>query len=196
MRSLSLDISALNDEEYTLFTSSVTVLVAPDPPPKTDDDYTNLTFPVRDARLFLRGRYSDHIATGPSQDATLSSGQFFAICRRALHIRSGAGLDSDLVFTQSLGKWQDVNSHYHSANFVLLLPFCPFLVSQFHSIHLGRGVRDDITAIGSPPFKRPRLDALEARRESEKLHHVSSVAHSTFQSTSKASLQHKLPLHL
>lgn len=59
MRSLSLYISALNDEEYTLFTSSVTIIVAPLPPPKTDDDYTNLTFPMRSARLFLCGRCPD-----------------------------------------------------------------------------------------------------------------------------------------
>lgn len=59
MRSLSLHVSALNDDEYTLFTSSFTDLVAPDPPLKSDDDFEKLTVSIREARAWLRGRYPD-----------------------------------------------------------------------------------------------------------------------------------------
>lgn len=59
MRSLSLHVSALNDDEYTLFTSSFADLVAPDPPLKFDDDFEKLTVSIREARAWLRGRYPD-----------------------------------------------------------------------------------------------------------------------------------------
>ena len=56
MRSLFLHVSALNDDEYTLFTSSFADIVAP---PKTDDDFEKLTISIREARAWLRGRYHD-----------------------------------------------------------------------------------------------------------------------------------------
>ena len=59
MRSLLLHVSALNDDEYTLFTSSFADLVAPDPPLKFDDDFEKLTVSIREARAWLRGRYPD-----------------------------------------------------------------------------------------------------------------------------------------
>jgi len=59
MRSLFLHVSALNDDEYTLFTSSFADLVAPDPPLKSDDDFEKLTVSIREARAWLRGRYPD-----------------------------------------------------------------------------------------------------------------------------------------
>ena len=59
MRSLFLHVSALNDDEYTLFTSSFADLVAPDLPPNIDDDFEKLTVSIREARAWLRGRYPD-----------------------------------------------------------------------------------------------------------------------------------------
>jgi hypothetical protein len=59
MRSLFLHVSALNDDEYTLFTSSFADLVAPDPPLQADDDFEKLAVSIREARAWLRGRYPD-----------------------------------------------------------------------------------------------------------------------------------------
>jgi hypothetical protein len=129
MRSLILHVSALNDDEYTLFTSSFADLVASDQPLHTDDDFEKLTVPNREARAWLRGRYSDLpvsdldqvrislyslpvspsqlrakilrlFSTSSGQDATLSKGQFFAVLRLVLHVRGGAELDRNLVFKQ------------------------------------------------------------------------------------------------
>ncbi|KAH9958373.1 hypothetical protein BGW80DRAFT_1256921 [Lactifluus volemus] len=111
MRSLFLHVSALNDEEYTLFTSSFTDLIASDLPLSTDHDYEKQTVSVREARAWLRGRYSDLPVTdldailrlfspSPGQDPVLSRGQFFALLRLVLHVRGGAELDRNLVFKQ------------------------------------------------------------------------------------------------
>jgi hypothetical protein len=59
MRSLSLHVSALNDDEYTLFTSSFADLVASDASLTTDDHFEKHTVSVREARAWLRGRYPD-----------------------------------------------------------------------------------------------------------------------------------------
>jgi len=58
MRTLFIHVSALNDDEYTLFTSSFADLVASDVP-FTDDDFEKHTVTIREARAWLRGRYSD-----------------------------------------------------------------------------------------------------------------------------------------
>ncbi|KAI9462750.1 hypothetical protein F5148DRAFT_1212416 [Russula earlei] len=111
MRSLFIHISALNDDEYTLFTTSFADLVASDVPPTTDDDFEKHTVSIREARAWLRGRYADlHISDlddilrlfSPSsgQDTALVRGQFFAILRLVLHVRSGAEFDRNLVFKQ------------------------------------------------------------------------------------------------
>lgn len=59
MRSLSLHVSALNDDEYTLFTSSFADLVASDVPFTNDEEFEKQTVSVREARAWLRGRYPD-----------------------------------------------------------------------------------------------------------------------------------------
>jgi hypothetical protein len=59
MRSLFLHVSALNDDEYTLFTYSFADIVAPDLQPKIDDDFENPTVSISEARAWLRGRYPD-----------------------------------------------------------------------------------------------------------------------------------------
>ncbi|KAH9955826.1 hypothetical protein BC827DRAFT_1234953 [Russula dissimulans] len=111
MRTLFIHVSALNDDEYTLFTSSFADLVASDIPLTTDDDFEKHTVTIREARAWLRGRYSDLpvadldqtlLLFSPSlgQDTTINRGQFFAILRLVLHVRNGAEFDRNLVFKQ------------------------------------------------------------------------------------------------
>ncbi|KAF8490249.1 hypothetical protein F5888DRAFT_1808240 [Russula emetica] len=111
MRSLFLHVSALNDDEYTLFTTSFADLVAPDLPLKSDDDFEKHTVSIREARAWLRGRYPDLpvsdldqilrlFPASPGHHATICRGQFFAILRLVLHVRGGAELDRNLVFKQ------------------------------------------------------------------------------------------------
>ncbi|TFY71108.1 hypothetical protein EVG20_g1882 [Dentipellis fragilis] len=111
MRPLVLHASALNDDEYELFTSSITDLVAPDPPPADDEHFEKVTISIREARAWLRGRYPDlpvadldeilrYFTPGPGQDSALTGGQFFAILRLVLHARNGAELERNLVFVQ------------------------------------------------------------------------------------------------
>ena len=59
MRSLYLHVSALNEDEYSLFTSSFTDLLAFDTPLTTDADFEKQKVPIREARAWLRGRYAD-----------------------------------------------------------------------------------------------------------------------------------------
>jgi hypothetical protein len=59
MRSLFLHVSALNEDEFTLFTSSFADLIASDLPLATDDDFEKQTVSLREARAWLRGRYAD-----------------------------------------------------------------------------------------------------------------------------------------
>ncbi|KAI0052003.1 hypothetical protein FA95DRAFT_1553977 [Auriscalpium vulgare] len=111
MRSLTLHVSALNDDEYDLFTSSLTDLVGPDEPLTQDAHFEKVSVSVREARAWLRGRYADlqvnvvdeilrMVASGSGKEASLSGGQFFAVLRLVLHVRSGAELDRNLVFSQ------------------------------------------------------------------------------------------------
>ncbi|KAI0259071.1 hypothetical protein BC834DRAFT_661855 [Gloeopeniophorella convolvens] len=111
MRSLFLHLSALNEDEYALFTSSLTDLVASDTPPLDDEQFEKQSVSIREARAWLRGRYADLpvtdldeilrlFAPSPGQDPILSGGQFFAVLRLVLHLRSGAELDRGLVFKQ------------------------------------------------------------------------------------------------
>jgi len=59
MRPLSLHASALNDEEYALFSSSLLDLASPDNPCDDDTHFEKLSVSIREARAWLRGRYSD-----------------------------------------------------------------------------------------------------------------------------------------
>ncbi|KAH9056498.1 hypothetical protein EDB87DRAFT_1636391 [Lactarius vividus] len=111
MRSLYLHVSALNEDEYALFTSSFTDLLAFDTPLTTDADFEKQKVSIREARAWLRGRYADlpvsdldqilrFFAPNPGQDPVLTRGQFFAVLRLVLHVRNGAELDRNLVFKQ------------------------------------------------------------------------------------------------
>jgi hypothetical protein len=113
MRQLALHTSALNDAEYDLYTASL-VDIADD---RSDHDavddahYERMSIGVREARAWLRGRYSHIPASAidailklfsPSLDATdaLSGGQFFAALRLVVHVDSGKQVERSLAFVQ------------------------------------------------------------------------------------------------
>ena len=115
MRPLTLHASALTDSEYTLYTTSLCDLAGEDDIARshTHDDsyYAALKISVREARAWIRGRYTD--LPPPSVDAVLklfcpnlgvtdvlSGGQFFAALRLITHVRHGKPVDGSLVFVQ------------------------------------------------------------------------------------------------
>ncbi|KAI0058536.1 hypothetical protein BV25DRAFT_1902095 [Artomyces pyxidatus] len=111
MRPLTLHVSALNDDEYDLFTSSFADLAASDTSPIDDAQFEKLSVSIREARAWLRGRYADFpvadldeilqfFAPKPGHEPIITGGQFFAILRLVLHVRGGAELDRNLVFAQ------------------------------------------------------------------------------------------------
>ena len=76
MRRLTLHTSALNDAEYDLYTSSLDDLAesTTDDPKKSADDayYEHLNVGVREARAWLRGRYS-HISVSEIDSVSVTS---------------------------------------------------------------------------------------------------------------------------
>ncbi|RPD55623.1 hypothetical protein L226DRAFT_537099 [Lentinus tigrinus ALCF2SS1-7] len=109
-RPLTLHVSALNDAEYTTYTSSIHDIVETDAEPTTD--YDKLAVGVREARAWLRGRYPalashtlDSILRLFSPDLgpadVLTGGQFFAALRLVSHVLSGKEMDPSLVFVQA-----------------------------------------------------------------------------------------------
>ncbi|KAF8870434.1 hypothetical protein CPB84DRAFT_1855571 [Gymnopilus junonius] len=115
MRRLALHTSALSDAEYTLYTSSLKDLALSDDDRSSDadDEYLEqLTVSVREARAWLRGRYS-HIPA-PIMDGilklfspalahgdTISGAEFFAALRLVVHAESGKEVDRSLAFVQA-----------------------------------------------------------------------------------------------
>ncbi len=63
-----------------------------------------------------------------------------------------------------------MNSHYHSTNLVLLLPFPLFLLPQIHFVHLRRGVPDVV----QPPLMRHMSDSGEGKWQDENIHYHSA----------------------
>ncbi|KAJ4485560.1 hypothetical protein J3R30DRAFT_1374642 [Lentinula aciculospora] len=115
-RRLNLHVSALNDAEYKLYTTSladITLTDSPDDGIEHDDAYfENISVSVREARAWLRGRYShiqaamlDNIlrffSPNLSQTDMLSGGQFFAALRLVVHVESGKDIDRALAFVQA-----------------------------------------------------------------------------------------------
>lgn len=117
MRPLTLHASALTDSEYTLYTTSLCDLAGEDDESRThfhdDSYYAALRISVREARAWIRGRYTD--LPPANVDAvlklfcpnlgvtdTLSGGQFFAALRLVTHLRHGKPLDGGLVFVQGV----------------------------------------------------------------------------------------------
>ncbi|KAF8629480.1 hypothetical protein AX15_003427 [Amanita polypyramis BW_CC] len=115
MRQLSLHASALNDAEYDLYTTCLNDIADKqyDPDAVYDDaHYERMSVGVREARAWLRGRYS-HIPAStidvilkffsPSlgQNDTVSGGQFFAALRLVIHADNGKQPDRSLAFVQA-----------------------------------------------------------------------------------------------
>ncbi|PPQ75893.1 hypothetical protein CVT24_001082 [Panaeolus cyanescens] len=118
MRKLALHASALNDAEYDLYTESLKEIVLgdcdEDSSPREGDDayYERMTVGIREARAWLRGRYSslsagviDRILRlfSPTLAAagTLSGEEFFAALRLVVHAESGKEPERSLVFSQA-----------------------------------------------------------------------------------------------
>ena len=117
MRPLTLHASALTDSEYTLYTTSLCDLAGEDDQARShshdDSYYAALKISVREARAWIRGRYTDLPPADvdavlklfcPSLGVTdvLSGGQFFAALRLITHLRHGQPLDGSLVFVQGM----------------------------------------------------------------------------------------------
>ncbi|KAH7912752.1 hypothetical protein BJ138DRAFT_1147554 [Hygrophoropsis aurantiaca] len=117
MRPLTLHVSALNDAEYQLYTESLIDLTVPceDVAQNTVHDdayYEHMIVGVREARAWLRGRYSDlavsdidsilkFFCPNMLQSDTLTGGQFFAALRLVIHAQCGKGIDRTLAFVQT-----------------------------------------------------------------------------------------------
>lgn len=129
-RRLDLHASALSDSEYSLYTSILSdITLSNDPDIPHDDAYYNQqTVGVREARAWLRGRYSHVPASNIdlvrvvcfahsiccltsaqilkffsptlAQTDYLSGGQFFAALRLVVHAESGKNVDRALAFVQ------------------------------------------------------------------------------------------------
>ncbi|KIK70445.1 hypothetical protein GYMLUDRAFT_32461 [Collybiopsis luxurians FD-317 M1] len=112
-RRLDLHVSALNDAEYQLYTSSLADITLSDGQlDSISQDFDNLSVSVREARAWLRGRYS-HLPAATldsilrffspnlSQQDTLTGGQFFAALRLVVHAESGKDVDRALAFVQA-----------------------------------------------------------------------------------------------
>ncbi|KII91426.1 hypothetical protein PLICRDRAFT_508026 [Plicaturopsis crispa FD-325 SS-3] len=115
MRPLSLHVSALNDAEYALYIPSLTDLALAEDQKQSNDDayFEGLTVGVREARAWLRGRYSDvstsdidtilkYFHPNLGQTDCLTGGQFFAALRLVLHAEQGKGVDKGLAFVQGV----------------------------------------------------------------------------------------------
>ncbi|GLB39487.1 hypothetical protein LshimejAT787_0606490 [Lyophyllum shimeji] len=115
MRPLTLHASALNDDEYDLYTTSLNELVwADDKDTQAHDDayYEQIQVGVREARGWLRGRYV-HLPPGVidailrffsprlSQTDVLTGGQMFAVLRLVVHAENGKDVDRALAFVQA-----------------------------------------------------------------------------------------------
>ncbi|TFK64798.1 hypothetical protein BDN72DRAFT_962980 [Pluteus cervinus] len=114
MRKLQLHTSALNDDEYALYTNSLKDIALADEEDQDHDDlfYEQLTIGVREARAWLRGRYT-HIPAAKidailryfspdlNQTDTLSGGEFFAALRLVVHAEGGKEIDRALAFVQA-----------------------------------------------------------------------------------------------
>ncbi|KIP01875.1 hypothetical protein PHLGIDRAFT_324748 [Phlebiopsis gigantea 11061_1 CR5-6] len=117
MRPLTLHSSALTDSEYNLYTTALLDLAGEDAVSHPSDDsyYASLVVSAREARAWIRGRYTaGGGALSPGQvdgvlklfcpalapADTLSGGQFFAAMRLVTHLRHGKPLDGSLVFVQ------------------------------------------------------------------------------------------------
>ncbi|TFY58143.1 hypothetical protein EVJ58_g6595 [Rhodofomes roseus] len=113
MRPLTLHSSALNDAEYAVYIACLRDLAEDEPDMQASDTfYENMKVGVREARAWLRGRYSS-LAPGmidsilrlfcPSLAPAdvLTGSQLFAVLRLVYHALNGRDIDKGLVFVQA-----------------------------------------------------------------------------------------------
>ncbi|KAH9932368.1 uncharacterized protein B0H18DRAFT_987818 [Fomitopsis serialis] len=114
MRPLTLHSSALNDGEYTVYIACMRDLAEDDEPDMQASDtfYEDMKVGVREARAWLRGRYST-LAPGMIDSIlrlfcpnlapadVLTGGQLFAVLRLVHHALNGRDVDKGLVFVQA-----------------------------------------------------------------------------------------------
>ncbi|KAH9848962.1 hypothetical protein C2E23DRAFT_897195 [Lenzites betulinus] len=135
-RPLTLHVSALNEAEFTTYTSSIHDIVDCDPG-RPSPQYDTLTVGVREVRAWLRGRYPsialhvlDSILRLFCPDLrpvdVVSGGQLLAVLRLVSHVLGGKDVDPSLVFVQAhpdelasrspspLGKQPRVSSNTHA----------------------------------------------------------------------------------
>ncbi|KAH0579780.1 hypothetical protein H2248_002617 [Termitomyces sp. 'cryptogamus'] len=109
MRPLTLHASALNDEEYELYTASLRDLNDYSDSATHDDAYYEGTqVGVREVRGWMRGRYAHlqpgilrFFAPGLENTDVLTGGQFFAALRLVVHADQGKDVDRNLGFVQA-----------------------------------------------------------------------------------------------
>ncbi|KAF8810918.1 hypothetical protein BYT27DRAFT_7185239 [Phlegmacium glaucopus] len=116
-RRLSLHASALSDDEYQFYTTSLLSIVSVEDESQShnivDDAYfEKMNVNVRETRAWMRGRYS-HISSliidkilklfSPNLSSTdsLSGGEFFAVLRLVVHAENGKEVDRSLAFVQA-----------------------------------------------------------------------------------------------
>ncbi|KAL0959071.1 hypothetical protein HGRIS_014371 [Hohenbuehelia grisea] len=119
MRQLALHISALNDDEYEIYTSSFNDLALNDcndtPAKPPHDFYEKSTVGVREIRAWMRGRFStvqvakiDEIlklfCPNMGLTDTVSGEQFFAALRLMYHVSTGKDVDRTFAFVQAQPK--------------------------------------------------------------------------------------------
>ncbi|KAF8163845.1 hypothetical protein B0H34DRAFT_795489 [Crassisporium funariophilum] len=121
LRRLSLHTSALSDVEYEIYTASLRDLAIADDDAhnptatgaKNDDVfYEDIVINVREARAWLRGRYS-HVPTSTidkilrllspnlSLGDTVTGSEFFAVLRLLVHAENGKEVERSLAFAQA-----------------------------------------------------------------------------------------------
>lgn len=111
-RPLTLHSSALSDAEHDLYTESLKDILSPLPTQDSLESdqrfFEHATVGVREARAWIRGRYStvsneqvDGILAllGP-KDGFMTAGQFFAALRLVHHVLNGEKVESKWVFIQ------------------------------------------------------------------------------------------------
>ncbi|KAG6860503.1 hypothetical protein C0995_010489 [Termitomyces sp. Mi166 len=109
MRPLTLHASALNDEEYELYTASLRDLDDHLDTAKHDDAYyEGMQIGVREVRGWMRGKYAHlqpgilrFFAPGLGHADVLTGGQFFAALRLVVHVEQGKHVDRSLGFVQA-----------------------------------------------------------------------------------------------
>jgi hypothetical protein len=89
MRPLDLHVSALNDDEYTFYTTSLNDLALKsddidDDEPHDDDYFHSLSIGVRETRAWLRGRFSNIPAS--TIDSVRVSYFYVSVCSRRTQI--------------------------------------------------------------------------------------------------------------